>query len=57
MMNISTKSPPHRAYGFLGHDFLSFSSFLCILVFMSTNETEQYAKNYMTDRRLLQKHF
>ena len=39
MKKISTKSQPHRAYGFLGDIFFSIS---CILVTMATNENEQW---------------
>ena len=34
-----------------------FFLFFCIMVSMATNENEQWAQNYMTDRRLPKRHF
>ena len=43
MMDISTKSLPHRAYGFWGDKSLSICSIFCILVSMEASENEQWA--------------
>ena len=55
MMNISTKSQPHRAYVFWVDIFLSI--FFCILVSMATNETEKWAKKLYDWYKITQETF